>query len=66
MRAHRILRRETLNNKVKAMKKLQTYFIQLGKVAENLRITTAAHGLEYGEGYTVASVDQQADTISHL
>ena len=66
MRAQRIVQRNTLKKKVSAMKKMQVYFIQLGKVSENLRITTAAHGLEYGEGYEVASVDQQADTISHL
>ncbi len=55
MRAHRILRRETLNTKVKAMKKMQQYFINLGVTMENLRIRQGALQLEYGEGYKVES-----------
>lgn len=51
MRAHRILRRETLNTKVKAMKKMQQYFIKLGVVMENLRIRQGALQLEYGATY---------------
>lgn len=53
MRAHRILRRETLNTKVKAMKKMQQYFIKLGTVMENLRIRQGALQLEYGVEYQV-------------
>ena len=53
MRAHRILRRETLNTKVKAMKKMQQYFIKLGVVMENLRIRQGALQLEYGVEYAV-------------
>ena len=53
MRAHRILRRETLNTKVKAMKKMQQYFIKLGVVMENLRIRQGALQLEYGAEYEV-------------
>lgn len=53
MRAHRILRRETLNTKVKAMKKMQQYFIKLGVTMENLRIRQGALQLEYGVEYQV-------------
>lgn len=53
MRAHRILRRETLNTKVKAMKELQQYFTKFGATMENLRIRQGALQLEYGVEYQV-------------
>ncbi len=61
MRAHRILRRETLNTKVKAMKKMQQYFIKLGVTMENLRIRQGALQLEYGATYEVAGAEYEVN-----
>lgn len=54
MRAERIAQRRTLKTKVKQADIAMKMGIQIGRVQEKQRITQAAHGLAYGEGYPVA------------
>jgi hypothetical protein len=53
MRANRIAKRLRLKDKVKDAAQAYKQGMTMGVIAATLRITEAAHGLSYGEGYKV-------------
>ena len=57
MRVERIVKRRTLKTKVKQADIAMKMGIQIGQVQERNRITQAAHGLSYGEGYLVQAIE---------